>query len=54
VEAEMNTETPETNKKMDTFGNRHEMNTTQTRAKSRWLSELKDHFNHAAKLKHVK
>jgi hypothetical protein len=34
VEAEMNTEIPETNMKMDTSGNRHGTNMARTRIKS--------------------
>jgi hypothetical protein len=53
AKAETNTETPETNMKTDTFGNRNGTNTVQTRTKSEQLSEPKDHVNHAAKLKQV-
>jgi hypothetical protein len=53
AEAETNAEIPETNMKMDTFGNRNGTNTVQTWTKSGRLSEPKDHVNHAGKHKQV-
>jgi hypothetical protein len=53
AEAETNTETPETNMKIDSSGNRHGTNTARTRTKSGLLSDPKDHLSHAAKLKKV-
>jgi hypothetical protein len=53
AEAETNAETPETNMKTDTFGNKYGTNTVRMQTKSRRLSELRDHLNHAEKLKKV-